>query len=275
MKKVNYYIVAIASLVLLVSCEKDYAELDNDNTESTMYPTDGLIANWTFDNDMNDNVIDNGDYAFSGNSYSVNYEDGVIGKSALFDGTESKIIIQNENSLPPEAIANLEVGTISCWFKFVNNEGQVLPILYFGQATLTTSHYRGMIVEIGHDRGDINNRRLYFTTIYSNANNFCFDSGENLIENTWYHFVAVISKSGNTGYLNGVEITNRRYNLGSDESYTTFFNDVPDKEMLSIGYGRYSQEEPYYSFNGNIDNVMIYNRALTDEEVVELYKMGE
>lgn len=266
------YVGAAIILLLCISCEK--VNTDTDSSSTTSYPTEGLVAHWTFDDDSNNDVIDSSSNTLNGISYSVDYEDGMIGKSALFDGETSKIIIPDENSLPPDTIANLEVGTISCWFKFVNKGGQVLPILYFGQATLTDSHYRGMIVEIGHDSGDIDNRRLYFTTIHSSSENFCFDSGENLMENTWYHFVAVISESGNIGYLNGAEITNRRYNLGSDESYTIFFNDVPDKEMLSIGYGRYSQEEPYYSFNGNIDNVMIYNRALSEEEITELYNMG-
>ena len=95
------------------------------------------------------------------------------------------------------------------------------------------------------------------------------------MENTWYHFAVIVSASGNTAYLNRVKLTNRRYNLGSDENYTVFFNNVPDKEMLSIGYGRYGQEEPFYSFSGNIVNVMIYNIPLSKEEVLELYNMGD
>lgn len=271
MNRLKYIVVIVTMLSVFIGCEKDNTDIVEDNTIS--YPTEGLIANWTFDNDLNDDVIDNSGYEFNGKSYLVNYEDGVIGKSILFDGEESKIIIPDANSLPPETIATLEKGTIAGWFKFVNKGGQVLPILYFGKAASTNPPY-GLILEIGHDGGDINNRRLYFTIIHSNSGNHCFDSGENLLENTWYHFAVIVSESGNTGYLNGIELTNRRYNLGSDENYTVFFNNVPNKEMLSIGYGRYSQEEPFYSFNGNIDNVMIYNRALTKEEVVELYNMG-
>lgn len=260
----------IACFLTLLSCEKDNTNVVENNT--VLYPTNGLIANWTFDNDLNDEVIDNSGYKLNGTSYSVNYEDRVIGKSLLFDGETSKIIIPNANSLPPESIATLKEGTIAGWFKFVNKGGQVLPILYFGKADSTEPNY-GLILEIGHDGGDINNRRLYFTIIHSRSGNHCFDSGENLLENTWYHFAVLVSESGNTGYLNGIELTNRRYNLGSDENYTVFFNNVPNKEILSIGYGKYSQEEPFYSFNGNIDNIMIYNRAITEEEVLLLYNM--
>ena len=271
MNRLNYFVLVVI-LSVFISCEKDNTDIVENNTAS--YPTEGLIANWTFDNDLNNEIVDNSDSGFNGESYSVNYEDGAVGKSLFFDGEESKVIISDTSSLTPESIATLQKGTITGWFKFTNKGGQVLPILYFGKATVTNPPY-GLVLEIGHDGGDINNRRLYFTIIQPDSGNHCFDSGENLLENTWYHFAVMVSESGNTGYLNGVELINRRYNLGSDENYKVFFNNVPDKEMLSIGYGRYSQEDPFYSFNGNIDNVMIYNRALTEEEVVELYNMGD
>ncbi len=68
---------------------------------------------------------------------------------------------------------------------------------------------------------------------------------------------------------------NRRYNLGSDASYSTFFADVPVQEMLSLGYGRYGQEDPFFTFRGSIDDVRIYNRALDAEEVKLLFDLGD
>ena len=91
-------------------------------------------------------------------------------------------------------------------------------------------------------------------------------------ENEWYHFAAVVGDNYNTGYLNGVEMTNRHYNLGSDNTYSTFFNDVPVKEMLSIGYGRFGQNDPFYTFKGAIDDVRIYDKALTGAEIEKLYR---
>ena len=67
-------------------------------------------------------------------------------------------------------------------------------------------------------------------------------------------------------------MTNRNYNLGSDSRYTDFFADVPEKKMLSLGYGRYGLANPFYPFKGSIDEVMIYNRALTAGDVdIESY----
>ena len=66
-------------------------------------------------------------------------------------------------------------------------DGQILPILYFGEEDTGTPH-NSLIIEIGHAH-NIANRRLYFTIVNQR---FCFDSRINLEENRWYHFVAVV-----------------------------------------------------------------------------------
>ncbi len=238
-------------------------------TSSAMGQADGVVAYWSFDNDTRNIVFDSSTNQNHGESCDVTYHKGVVGDAAYFDGITSKIIIPDT----PEEITNLKSGSISCWFKFENIGGQVLPILYLGRSTSATPSY-SMVVEVGHDRGNPNNRRLYLTSIVGRGSNFCVDSNYNLKEDRWYHYVAVVSESGNTIYIDGEEHHSRRYNLGSNSSYTTFFNDVPIKELLSIGYGKYSQEEPFYSFKGYIDELMIYDRPLSAQEVKSLYDKG-
>lgn len=228
---------------------------------------DGLVASYKFDDDKGKQVKDHAGESH-GEATNVEYVKGIVGKAASFNGVDSKIIINNDS-----AITGLSVGSFACWVKFENRGGQVLPIFHLGKDN-SSMPSRSMIFEIGHDRGSIENRRLYFTTIYSQGNNFCVDSGMNLQEGVWYHYVAVVSEEGSTIYLNGVEITTRRYNLGATQSCSVFFSDVPNRELLSIGYGRYSQEEPFFSFNGLIDEIMIYDRPLSNSEVQELFEMG-
>ncbi len=234
--------------------------------------TEGLVAHWSFDNDTKREVKD-----LVGTSHGaatkVEYRDGAIGKAALFNGVSSKIIVKDSKGNPPKAVTDLAIGTISFWVKFENRGGQVLPIVFLGKED-TSMPSRSMIFEIGHDRGNIENRRLYFTTIKAHQDNFCVDSGLNLEPGVWYHYAAVVSNEGSTLYINGVEITTRRYNLGSKKESVCFFNDVTNKELFSIGYGRYSQEEPFFSFNGLIDDVRLYDRPLSGTEVVELFKMA-
>ncbi len=237
------------------------------------YPPDiskGLMGYWSFDNDAGEIINDDSGEDNNGTSYTVSHSTGVSGSAVVFGNPGSKIVIPNVSSTPPGKISSLQSGSVSVWFRYRSLGAQILPVLYFGESDTGTPH-NSLIIEVGHGGGnDPLNKRLYFTIVHKG---FCFDSGFNLTENEWYHFLAVVSAAGNTGYLNGVELTGRRYNLGSNSSYTDFFADVTVNETFSIGYGRYGQEDPFYSFNGEIDEVRVYNRAVTAEEVLQLYHL--
>lgn len=222
----------------------------------------GLVAHYSFDG----HTLDSAANAFHGTGYNITFENGPIGQAAVFNGTNSRIYIPSHNTPPSDSISDLSIGSISLWFKFQNQGPDMLPLLYFGEKDTGTPH-NSLIIEVGHAQ-DQNNRKLYFTIVNQS---FCFDSNVNLSENTWYHFVCVVSDTGNTGFLNGIELTGRHYNLGSDYTYTDFFADVPVNEIFTIGYGRYGQQDPFYHFKGSIDDVRIYSRALNITEVWELY----
>ncbi len=237
--------------------------------------SNNLIAHWTFDSDANNNVFDSTSNAFHGKGFNIQYEDGPVSKAAVFNGTDSRIDFPEMGAAPPSKIGNLDFGSISLWFKFQNQGGDILPLLYFGESDPSLPH-NSLIVEIGHNQ-DIGDRRLYFTIIVApyNVTRFCFDNGFNLQENRWYHFAAVVSNEGNTGYLNGVELTGRRYNLNSGASYTDFFAQVTAKKQLSLGFGRYGRNTSFFYFKGSLDDVRIYGRNLTGAEVQALYSLGK
>ncbi len=237
--------------------------------------TNNLIAHWTFDSDNNNTVLDVTSNAFHGKGNNIQYEEGPVSKAAVFNGIDSRIYFPEMGAVPPAQIGNLDLGSISLWFKFQNQGGDILPLLYFGESNPSLPH-NSLIVEIGHNQ-DIGDRRLYFTIIVApyNVTRFCFDNGFNLKENTWYHFAAVVSNKGNTGYLNGVELTGRRYNLNSGANYTDFFAQVTAKKQLSLGYGRYGRNTSFFFFKGSLDDVRIYGSTLTGAEVQELYSLGK
>lgn len=231
--------------------------------------TTGLVAHWPLDNDSTGTVSDISGNAFHASAYNINYGAGAEGQAALFNGSNSRIYVPAYNTAPPAVISQLSTGSIALWFKFLNMGADILPLLYFGESNAANPH-NSLIIEIGHAQ-DAQNRRLYFTIINKG---FCYDSGINLNPNTWYHFVAVVSDSGNTGYLNGTELTGRHYNLGSDSTYTDFFADVPTPLILTLGYGRFGQETPFFPYKGALDEVRIYNRPLLAADVQALYQQG-
>jgi hypothetical protein len=242
-------------------------EIDN-------FVTKDLIAHWTFDNDIDTNVLDKSGNEFHGTAHNILYEDGPVSRAAVFNGTTSRIDFPVMSAIPPTEIGNLNYGSISLWFKFQNMGGDILPLLYFGENDASLPH-NSLIIEIGHSQ-DIEDKRLYFTILVApyNLTRFCFDNGFNLQENTWYHFVAVVGYEGNTGYLNGVELSERRYNLNSNASYTDFFAQVTARKQLSFGYGRYGRNPSFFHFKGSLDDVRIYGKALTAAEVQTLFSLG-
>jgi len=55
------------------------------------------------------------------------------------------------HSSPPEEIGNLVTGSISLWFSFQNQGGDILPLLYFGESEENLPQ-KSLILEIGHNQ---------------------------------------------------------------------------------------------------------------------------
>ncbi len=230
--------------------------------------TDGLIAHWSFSETTNGIVRDASPNRVDGRVFGAVPTNGqtCYDGALRFDGVDDAMHVPGPGATPPETICQLTQGSIAIRFRFpVTGSGTAIPLLYFGEAHAGTMH-NSLIVEIGHDN-DPQNRRLYFT-IFNKW--FCFDTATNLLPDTWYHFVGVAGPGGNTGYLNGTELTNRHYNLGSSSAFTNFFSSVPVRECLAIGYGRMAQEDPFRHGPATISDVRIYNRPLANTEIATL-----
>jgi hypothetical protein len=261
MRKYISYSAAMIFL-LFAACTDDNQEpgnLDCDDPES------GLVLHYSFDEQSGARASDCTSNQFTGNLHGVNWAIDE-GKTAVeFDGKDTLDIPLNPNASGLRF--GPAYGTISVTFKFRNSDEDIEPIVYFGESDAGSPH-NSLIIEVGH-KMDSTDRKLYFTIVNKR---FCFDSNKNLEENKWYHFVAVVSESGNTGYLNGIEMTDRHYNLGSDSSYTNFFSSVPVQEIFTLGYGRYGMCDDFFHFDGLISDFRVYSRALNASEVNELYQ---
>ena len=122
--------------------------LDGDATPDI---TRGLVAHWSFDNDVNGTVIDQSPNQLHGSAYNIQYAEGPVSTAAVFDGTSSRIDIPDRHSSPPDAIGRLEAGSISLWFSFQNQGGDILPLLYFGESEENLPQ-KSLILEIGHNQ---------------------------------------------------------------------------------------------------------------------------
>lgn len=165
-------------------------------------------------------------------------DSGWVDGGLRFDGVNDYVNILHNNSL------NLiNEGTISL---FINH-------------TANTSTYETIIAK------RISNNCNYEIFLKNNDKSLGFYSGGSIITipyipplNTWIYITVVINASGSKFYIDGLYKNSTTITFGS-------INNAP----LTIG--TYANEW----FCGGIKNIRIYNRALTDEEILQNYQAGQ
>jgi hypothetical protein len=246
-----------------------------------------LIAYFNFDDDADDVLND-----FTGDiKGGAEFRKGRLGNALYFDGIDDYVELSEEAL---DSLGKLKQGTIAFWLNFdsILNKQAIMPIFYTGIQDIPVSKDNMFIIEIGHAAGtedfsqggrfppgtpDPENKRIYATWIKDGEEPFlCSDSEVNIVDNQWQHFAVVSGEDGNTLYLNGEEVRNRDYNFGHSTD-KAFLEDIPVKEIMTIGYGRshtwISPEFVY--FKGLLDDFRIYDKPLTKEEISNLYSKSE
>ena len=199
--------------------------------------TSGLISQYTFEGNAEDSKgVNNG--VLVGDAKIV--DDSVRGKVLSLDGNGDYVEIPENFDLSSNQL------TISVWFNLKEH-----------------SIVNGQYGVIGHKNPSWTNPfYLYLRT--QKDNEIAFGSndyirGVNVETNNWIHIVGVYGDRKLYLYKDGVLIS-------SQSSSVPRFSPVQD---LIIGYMP-TVNSPKY-FNGNLDNIRIYNRALTASDVNELY----
>lgn len=236
---------------------------------------DGLVAYWSFDELSGDTIYDHSPLANHGINYGAELIQGKKGNALWFDGVSDYARIPEDGQAPPAVLADLDFGSISVWFKVehIPTDYGIAPIFYYGaedQCDFFDAANQGLIIELGHTPVHYGSERLYFT-IWKNGctlPSFCYDSWHPIPENEWQHFVVVVGEDYNTGYLNGEEMIDRKYNFGN-ASYSQFFSNAVVHEKLWLGKGYWDRTTQYYK--GAIDELRIYDKALSQSEVLALY----
>lgn len=182
-----------------------------------------------------DNALDeSGNY--HGTPTSVTYGSGRFGRCAVFNGSTSQITSSYSSS-------SNSVQSFSFWFKA--NASSFSNLL----GCSDNSTYGGIIVQWYPNKLQI---------LTSNSSGNAWNSlvtTSTLAINTWHHAVVVLTGSAISVYINGV----------LDGSISSLSASASLRSMW-VGYGGGGS-----CFNGSIDEVHIFNRALTATEVIALY----
>ncbi|MFA9262145.1 MAG: LamG-like jellyroll fold domain-containing protein [Undibacterium sp.] len=110
------------------------------------------------------------------------------------------------------------------------------------------------------------NMRCWFLTAgggswYDGGDGYSFG---NVADNQWHLITMVITASGGIGYVDGVQTVSQPWTGGSPVAPT-------GTGALQLGTG--SGGTPVNDFTGSLDEVRIYNRSLSADEVVQLYRL--
>lgn len=209
-------------------------------TAFAAFPTTGLISYWK----MDDNSVDAHTGGNNGTDTSITYSagNGKINNGAGFDGTNSKIAIADNS--------NLNVGTgsfsISAWVKKASAAGA------FGIAS-------------SRNAGDGWNMLVNVNKLYADGFGTAglSGAGATVDNDAWHHLVVVYDRANLVlqSYVDGA--TDRSTALDT----TTSGSEAITKYIGANGAGN-------QKMNGAIDEVGMWNVALTATQVSDLYNAG-
>jgi hypothetical protein len=212
--------------------------------------TNGLVGFWSFNGpDIDGNeAYDRSGQGNTGTITGATKTIGQVGQALSFDWTDGS----TDNVLVPYA-SNLNITgpiSISAWVKprsFAGND----YIGFVEKDYYTTSYYFGT----GTRSGSLANLDFWYGgTLVVGTTNLP------LVLNQWQHVAVSYTGAGADLYLNGVNIKH------SDTVATPGGN--PNE--LNIGL----RDNDNQSFNGLMDEVRVYNRALSAQEILRLYNLG-
>jgi hypothetical protein len=207
-------------------------------------PTDGLVGWWPFNGNANDESGNGNDGVVNGAVLSTD-RFGNFNSAFDFDGLNDFITATNSASLQSP---NTTI-TISAWFKIDDWDNNFNP---FGYAALVSKS------DINNCQYRVNVSTIDMSFVYNSAN-LKWTYPKNFIQlGVWNNVIVKFEQNISTFYFNGEAFLNDNDN---SEPFGTSQNlDFGRDQIGGVDY-----------FNGTLDDIAIYNRALTEQEIQNLY----
>ena len=217
-------------------------------------PSNGLIGWWPFCGNAND---------MSGNGYDGTVTGASLASDRFGNSNAAYIYNGTTNYITTTAVeSNITTYTISAWFKSS-----------VGGYMVTSGFNQGGIVTYLHNQAT-GGSNVGKVTYYQENNGGAFGSltQATYIDNQWHHFVGVLNgfATGNLHpdsmkiYIDGVFVAN--------DNATTTNGSFPANPNMPILFGG-TPSLPSSFFNGELDDIGIWNRALTLAEISSLFSV--
>jgi len=223
---------------------------------------DGLISEWKFDESSGDTAIDTGPGGNHGTLVnSPTRVNGIKGKALSFNGNNTRVNTKN--------ITNVILSDVSFsfWCK-INDLDKDHGFIYKG------THSTGKPLLIWRDNtvgaGDLgvgNTNTLSVLTWDGTTQHWVAGTNDIFNDLLWKHIVVIVCPVNNyiSIYING------QLNSTNTKTWNGIGN---DSDIVSFGHPS-GADTPAVALNGNLDDIRIYNRALTPQEIQILYNNGK
>lgn len=216
----------------------------------------GMISYWRLDNatgDVVDSYYDNAGIVGGDVTRDVA---GKVNKAFDFDGNGDYVRVNDHSSIDKDAGENM---TWAFWININSfptgvDDGDII-LQKRGSGEGNSGYEFGL-----NDDGEL------FFQVDDGPNSFGILSSGLLSLNTWYFVTFVIEGGNGTIYLNG-----SFDNVNINANYA---NGMPNSYDLSIGYDLRGPAT-LYDLDGTLDEIAIYERALSAAEVQQLYSSSD
>ena len=193
----------------------------------------------------------NADDSIGGNNGSLEgsatYDIGKLDQAFSLDGSDSYVNVPSDDSLKFTGPFTIE-GWIN--FDYISDSGDAIVVK--GSDVDEPADYAFTVSVLDAIRPHV----------HLNGNWYSVDGKTSLTTNTWYHVAMVYDGSHLKGYVNGV------LDVSRDLSGTV---DTSDNH-LKIGV--YAPDDGVGFFPGRLDEISVYNRALTPLEIKDIFNAG-
>lgn len=238
---------------------KFYKSSDLEWDNEAQPPTEGLIGYWSFDEGTGSIAHDSSGYDNDGTISGATWTNGISGTALEFDGINDYVEISDVS----DYVFNDESVTFSAWVQIVDNSIDYRTFMYLGD---TNNYDREPYFFMGKSRSGYVNGRLFMNVVPNDQIYYLAVSdqdGDALPKDTWIHVTGVVDYENLLIhlYINGNledSVPLGSYNLG-------------DASQLKLRFGMTSFTTSDLQHKGLLDEIRIYNRALSALEIKYLY----
>jgi hypothetical protein len=218
--------------------------------------TQGLVGYWPFCGNANDDSGHGNNGTVNGATLTTD-RFGNTNSAYNFDGVNDYIQVPHSSSISITGDI-----TISAWVKTNGSNGLNYQMIVSKRQTYWTWEYA---VALSYHNGTGHNTKLIAARALGMGNQEQVWSSTPYIINNWENWVVTISNNQMKIYKNGV--------LDHSQAYSM----VPVNQVSPLLFGKNTLADNTNSeqFNGKIDDIGIWNRALTQQEITQLYNQNQ